>query len=105
MDDEGDFTTLLRVYMVRAVRSNRDLAQLTGIAIRTIEGWTSGEMRRPRYVSDVLKVARGLLLDAEDAAALLQAVQHPPLAIAEAQASQMDDAQLRELVVNWQSAP
>src|SRR4051812_13783096 len=102
MDDQRDFTTLLRAFMARALRSNRDLAQLTGIAIRTIEGWTAGEMRRPRYVTDVLKVARALQLDAVDTTALLRAGGHPPLDALQTQASQTGDPQLTALLASWE---
>jgi tetratricopeptide (TPR) repeat protein len=100
--DDHDFTTLLRSFMARAVRSNRDLAQLTGIAIRTIEGWTAGEMRRPRYVADVLKVARALQLDAADTTALLHVGGHPPLDALQTQAGQTGDPQLTALLVSWE---
>jgi tetratricopeptide (TPR) repeat protein len=97
-----DFAALLQAYMARALRTNRDLAQLTGIALRTIENWTSGEVRRPRSAPDVLKLARALALDPADTNALLQAAGHPPL---ETMREQTADPRLQALLATWAAAP
>jgi hypothetical protein len=104
MDNHRDFATTLRTFMSRAVRSNRDLAQLTGIAIRTIENWTGGEVRHARFATDVLKVARALMLNEQDATALLRAAGLPALATLRAQARQSDDPQLLDLLECWSGA-
>jgi tetratricopeptide (TPR) repeat protein len=101
MKDGAHFTTTLRVYMARAVRSNRDLALLTGISIRTIEKWAVGEVQRPRFVTDVLKLACALTLSEQDTTNLLRAAGHPPLDSVRAQALQTGDAQLLALLAPW----
>lgn len=103
MKDGAHFTTTLRVYMARAVRSNRDLALLTGISIRTIEKWAVGEVQRPRFVSDVLKLASALTLDEQDTTNLLRAAGHPPLDSVRTQARQIGDPQLLALLAPWSS--
>ncbi len=105
MEDRSDFTTTLRGFMARARRSNSDLAQLTSISISTIEKWTSGIVRRPRFVADVLTLAHALGLDAADTTALLRAAGHPPLATLDTQAKQTDDRALAALLATWPLTP
>ena len=64
MDTDADLTTILRTFMRQARRTPSDLAHLTGIALDTLGNWTAGKVRRPRLVSDVLKLVRALTLDA-----------------------------------------
>jgi predicted ATPase len=104
MNEDCNFASLLRAFMARALCTNQNLARLTGISVRTIEKWTAEEMRRPRYLLDVLKVARVLLLNAQDTTALLCAAEHPPLAVLQAQICQTDDPQLMSLLSWWDSA-
>ena len=104
MEVAVDFSTALRAFMARAVCTNSDLARLTGISVRTIEKWTAGEIRRPRFVADLLKVARALTLDDRDTTALLRAGGHPPLTILRAQACQAADPQLTALLASWDAA-
>ena len=101
MEDRSDFTTTLRALMARSRRSNSDLAQLTGISTSTIENWTTGIVRRPRSVADLLKLARVLALDAADTTTLLTAAGHPSLATLHAQAEQTGDRALAALLDTW----
>lgn len=104
MEEQPDFTTLLRSFMARAVRSNRDLARLTGIAFPTIENWTAGKVRRPRFVQDVLRLAHALALNEIDTTALLLAAGHQPLAQLQANTAHLGDPQLVALLRIWVQA-
>src|SRR3954464_6347039 len=104
MHTEADFTSVLRDFMARAARGTSDLARLTDISLNTLESWTAGRVRRPRFVADVLKLARALALDAADTTALLAAARHPPLATLQAQARQSADASLAALLAPWETA-
>jgi tetratricopeptide (TPR) repeat protein len=98
-----DFTSVLRTFMARALRSNSDLAQLTSISVRTIEKWTAGEVHRPRYGTDVLKVAQALGLSATDTSALLTAAGFPALPILYIQARQASDTKVLALLTAWEA--
>src|SRR3954470_11231379 len=102
MEAPVDFTTTLRRLMTRAKCTNRDLAQLTGISVNTIENWRGGEVRRPRFVSDVLKIAHALGLNTIDTTILLTAAGHPSLAQLQDQAEQINDLALAALLVSWE---
>src|SRR6185436_38595 len=97
-----DFTSVLRAFMERAQRTNTDLARLSGIPLSTLEHWTAGRVRRPRFVTDVLKLARALMLDELDTTTLLIAAEHPPLSMLQAQAQQSSDPHLTALLVSWE---
>lgn len=103
MGEHTDFATVLRTFMARARRKNMDLAHLTGISIHTIEHWTSGAVRRPRFMPDVLKLAYALTLNAQDTTILLTAAEHPPLDTLQAQAQQTGDGKLLGLLAPWDS--
>jgi predicted ATPase len=60
--------------------SVRRLAFLSGVSRRTLENWTDGTVRRPRYWEPVLQVARVLHLPAAETDALLLAAGQPSLA-------------------------
>jgi tetratricopeptide (TPR) repeat protein len=98
-----DFTTVLRSFMARALRTNSDLARLAGISLHTLEHWTAGRVQRPRFVADVLKLAQALALDAEETTSLLLAAGHPSLAQLRSQAQQTGDSNLNALLAPWQS--
>jgi tetratricopeptide (TPR) repeat protein len=104
MDTEADFASMLRTFMARAARGTSDLARLTDISLNTLESWSGGRVRRPRFVADVLKLARALALDAADTTALLAAAHHPPLATLQAQARQTADVDLAALLAPWETA-
>lgn len=97
----GAFADALRAFMERERRTNSDLAQLTGISVRTIEKWAAGEARRPRFVADLLKVGRGLALSLDETDALLHAAGHPGVAKLTAQGEQTGDATLLALLDRW----
>jgi tetratricopeptide (TPR) repeat protein len=101
MNDSTGFATILREHMARAARTNHQLVQLTGIALRSIENWTSGKVRRLRLAADVLKLARALDLDALETNVLLRTTGHPPLDALRAQASQLADTSLQQLLATW----
>src|SRR5512145_3044943 len=86
-----DFATILQRLMLRARRRDVDLAHLAGIPARTIEKWRRGEVRHPRLVTDLLKVARALSLDTDDTTSLLQAAAYPSLDMLYQQAQQTGD--------------
>jgi hypothetical protein len=102
--DQADFTSLLRALMSQALRTNKDLARLTGLSIYTIENWTGGKIQRPRFATDVLKIARALALDTQATSALLAAAGHPPLAALHTQAQQTADQDLAALLATWAHA-
>src|SRR4051812_5815866 len=60
MDKPQDFAEILQAFIAQARHSKTSLAELAGIPIGTIENWTDGTVRRPRWVRDVLKVAQAL---------------------------------------------
>jgi len=105
MNTPNDFATMLREHMARAARTNHQLAQLTGIALRSIENWTSGKVRRPRLAADVLKLAQALDLDALETNLLLRTAGHPPLEALRAQAGQLADVSLQTLLATWLPPP
>lgn len=106
MDELADFAATLRQFMARSRCTNHELAGLTGISVHTIENWTSGEVRRPRFVGDMLKLARALALDAQSTTAFLVAAGHPPLSQLQARAQQSSDSTLAALLTYWeQPAP
>jgi tetratricopeptide (TPR) repeat protein/transcriptional regulator with XRE-family HTH domain len=98
MDPRADLATILQAFLARARCSTRALADLTGLPRRTLENWRSGEIRRPRAVIDVLKVAQALALDMADTEVLLHAAGYPSLALLQVQAKQVDDRQLIALL-------
>jgi tetratricopeptide (TPR) repeat protein len=104
MDNQADFTIVLRAFMNRAQRTPTDLARLTGLSFHTVRNWTDGKVRRPRIVNDVLKLARGLALDAQDATTLLTAAGQPSLHILQVQAQQTSDPELISLLDFWSTA-
>lgn len=100
-DDTFDFSSMLRAAMARSLRTNKDLACLTGISINTLEKWTSGLVQRPRSARDVLKLARALALSAAEASALLSNAGHPALSVLQHQAQQTGDPALVALLAAW----
>jgi tetratricopeptide (TPR) repeat protein len=103
-EESPDFTGQLRTAMARALRTNKDLARLTGISINTLEKWTSGLVQRPRSTLDVLKVARALALTSADASALLAAAGHPALHQLQEQVRQSNDPDLAAVLAAWPPA-
>jgi tetratricopeptide (TPR) repeat protein/transcriptional regulator with XRE-family HTH domain len=97
-----DFATTLRAFMTRARCTNSELARLTGISIHTLEYWTAGRVRRPHFVTDLLRIARALSLDASDTSTLLSAAGHPALSALQAQAQQSGDQELNTLLSFWE---
>jgi predicted ATPase len=55
------------------------LSRLSGISRRTLENWLYGNTLRPRYVDQILHVARALQLHAVDTDRLLLSAGHPTL--------------------------
>src|SRR5689334_12189306 len=101
MAEAADFAALLRAVMARKLRTNTDLARLAGISVNTIENWTSGEVRRPRFVVDILKLAEALTLNAQETNALLAAAGHPSLQRLQQQAQKTGDTRLSTLLARW----
>src|SRR4051794_28980585 len=105
MERDADFTTILRAFMHQALRTPMDLARLTGISLATLGNWTTGKVRRPRVVNDVLKLARALGLDAQEATILLGAADHPPLTTLQPEAHKTKNAELLALLEPWPIPP
>ena len=103
-EESPDFTELLRAFMTRTFRTNKDLAGLTGISINTLEKWTGGLVQRPRSARDVLKVAAALALTAPETSALLTAAGHAALTNLQALARQTRDSELATLLMPWTQA-
>src|SRR5690349_2819575 len=100
-DSYVDFAALLQQLMTRALRGDADLARMSGISARTIEKWRRGEVRRPRHLADVLKVAQALALDAAQTTQLLEAAGHPSLAALRQQLREAPDPTLATLLAAW----
>jgi tetratricopeptide (TPR) repeat protein/transcriptional regulator with XRE-family HTH domain len=105
MNGSNDFATVLRKHIARAVRTTHQLAQLTGIALRSIENWTSGKVQRPRLAADVLRLAQALDLDALETNLMLRTAGHPPLDALRSQTGQLADASLQMLLATWPPPP
>lgn len=65
--------------LVESDTSVRRLARLTGISRRTYENWLYGNTLRPRYIDQILQVARALQLQAVDTDRLLLSAGYPTL--------------------------
>src|SRR5689334_19603580 len=105
MENQTDFTSVLRAFMERALRTPMDLTRLTGLSRHTVRNWAEGKVQRPRVVSDVLKLAHALTLDAHDTTILLAAAGHPALQTLQAQTQQTSDPELTALLASWPTAP
>jgi tetratricopeptide (TPR) repeat protein/transcriptional regulator with XRE-family HTH domain len=104
LEDCGDFAALLQQLMDRVQRRDADLARMTAIPARTIEKWRRGEVRRPRHLADLLKLAQALALDAGQTTQLLQAAGYPDLGALHQEAQQAPDAALARLLETWSPA-
>jgi hypothetical protein len=103
MNHPLDFTTTLRAFIEQARRRTSDLEHLTGISARTIENWCAGVVRRPREVTDVLKLAHALALNITETNTLLNAAGQLPLESLWTQARQADDITRLNLLKPWAS--
>lgn len=74
-----DFAEILQEHLDEHGYSAGRLSKLTGIPRATIINWLNRRVLRPRYWQDVLKMARCLELDQEQASELLQAAHFPSL--------------------------
>lgn len=79
------FTGLLNQHAQRLDYSASQLARLTGLPRRTIANWLEGTAKRPRFWTDVLKLARVLHLNRKEADELLGAATFPPISQLQAQ--------------------
>jgi predicted ATPase/transcriptional regulator with XRE-family HTH domain len=70
------------------------LSRLSGISKATIINWLNGEVARPRYWQDIVKVANVLRLDATATDALLAAADYPSLAMLYQQVAHEQDVAL-----------
>lgn len=70
------FTDHLNRFVSRSQYSTGQLANLTGLAQRTIANWLQGHVSRPRHAEDLLKLGVALHLSSQEMNCLLQAAHH-----------------------------
>jgi hypothetical protein len=73
------FTKLLNQYVQRRNLPVERLAAMANIPRKTLYRWINGEIKRPRYWSQVVDLARALKLSETESDALLQAARMPSL--------------------------
>ena len=72
------FSELLAFFTERAGISDSELARATGVGRQTIFRWKEGQVARPRYREDVLRIADKLRLEPAERDELLLAAGFPP---------------------------
>lgn len=72
------FGELLALFTERAGISDSELARTTGVGRQTIFRWKEGQVARPRYREDVLRIAKKLRLSPAERDELLLAAGFPP---------------------------
>ncbi len=97
----ASFTGLLNQHAQRLDYSASQLARLSGLPRMTVANWLEGTTKRPRALTDVLKLAQTLHLNRAEADELLQAAAYPP--ITQLQAQPLDGPE-QELLAFWTEA-
>ncbi|MDX1664009.1 MAG: tetratricopeptide repeat protein [Candidatus Promineifilaceae bacterium] len=79
MSDRFLFHDVLQPFVAQSGHSLGQLSRAAGIPKATIANWLQGHVRKPRKVTDLLKLAAALHLDEAEASHLLVAAGYPPL--------------------------
>ncbi len=95
------FADVLSQYVNRQGHSLGQLARRSGIPKRTIANWIAGQVRKPRYQTDLVKLARALHLTACEADEVLQSVGYPTVEELIGRARRQPDEELLSLLAPW----
>lgn len=79
MSDRFLFCETLQRFVTQSGYTAGQISRTTGIPKATLTNWLQGRVRKPRNVTDLLKLADALHLDGSEASHLLRAAGHPPL--------------------------
>lgn len=90
---------VLGAFVQRSHYSAGQVADLSGVAKRTIINWLTGRVRKPHQWQALLPVAAALRLDERETNQLLQAAGYPPLAVL-----RQETTTGRELFAAWPEA-
>jgi tetratricopeptide (TPR) repeat protein len=89
----ASFAEQLRTYIERSGITDAELARSVGVRRQTIFRWKEGQVKRPRYREDVLRVAERLRLTPSERDALLLAAGFAPEGEGEAKAKAEGDGE------------
>lgn len=76
---EQEFVDAINQFLRESLYSVRQLAQKSGLPPRTVLHWKRGHVRKPQQWIQILKLAKALVLQEEEANLLLQSAGHPTL--------------------------
>lgn len=98
------FGDVLDAYIQQTGLTVGRLARLTGLPKPTLESWQKGAVKKPRVVTDILRVAAALRLTRAEADRLLRSAGLPDLAHQFEQASARSDKASLEMLGFWMGA-
>lgn len=104
MVTQESLADVLQEYVERCQYHASQLARLAGLPKMTLVGWLNGQVKQPRHVEDVLKVAASLHLTRPETERLLRAAGGRSLATLAATAQQANNLALLEALAGWQQA-
>ena len=97
------FGDLLQHFVLRAHRSAGQLAELTGVPLKTIQSWLEGRVARPRDWRGILTVAAALNLTRSEVNRLLDAANHRSLEELSSFIRAAQEQQMLDLLVRWET--
>lgn len=75
-----DFSDLVTEHIAQSGFNLAQLARQSGVPRMTLLNWREGQVKKPRFWQDLVKMAKALYLDQYDTELLLQSAGYPPIA-------------------------
>lgn len=97
------FGDLLQHFVVREHRSAGQLADITGVPLKTIQSWLEGRVARPRDWRGILTVAAALNLTRLEVNRLLNAANHRSIEELSSFVRAAQEQQMLDLLVRWET--
>ncbi|MCA9955136.1 MAG: tetratricopeptide repeat protein, partial [Anaerolineales bacterium] len=101
MGNPFQLADLLTQFIKRSGYTPGQLEKLSGVPKPTIVNWMEGRVRRPRTLTDLVRVTAVLHLTETEASQLLQSAGHPTIAELRRDLQQMPDETLARLIAHW----